>query len=313
MNTILITGGMGFIGTNLAHRLTGEGNNIIIIDNFITAPEPPDPELLKDPHVRIINFDITDPFPSWLLAVLTPVDRIYHLACPTGVENLIPLAERMIATCTVGTIQVAELARKNRAKIVFSSSSEIYGSPREFPQREEYTGNVDPTGERSPYEEGKRIAESILATCVRKYGVQAVIARIFNTYGPRMSLEDSRVIPRFISQLKDGRPMTIRGSGDQSRTFCYVDDLVSGLMLLMEKGRKGGIYNIGSGREISINVLAEELQSISGKRLPLRHIRRPVHDHARRLPDLSRIRSLGWKERIPLDEGLKRTVLWYGY
>ena len=317
MKHILITGGAGFIGTNLCKKLLDEGCRVTVVDNLITSSGENLTELSKNPNFKFIKHDITKP--KWkMVNDKWKIDVIYHLACPTGVPNLTKLAEEMLLTCSIGTQNVLQLALKKKAKLVFTSSSEIYGNPEKFPQNENYTGNVNPIGIRSPYEEGKRFSESLISMYVKKYGLDASIARVFNTYGPLMSRDDSRVIPRFLNQASEGVPLTVEGKGKQTRTFCYVDDLVDGLLLLEKRGGKGEVYNIGSDKEISIKNLAKEILKLTKSRpkddQPLaekniiKYIPRPSHDHNGRRPTLIKIKKLGWKQKTNLKEGLLKTV-----
>ena len=318
MSRILITGGAGFIGTNLCKRLLNLGNEVAIIDNLITSDGKNLKQFKKNPKFKFIKHDIIKPWPKTLNSQLSTLNSIYHLACPTGIPNLTKLAEEMLLTCSIGTRNVLELAKKTRAKVLFTSSSEVYGDPKVFPQTEDYTGNVDPTGVRSPYEEGKRFSESLITMFVRKYNVDAKIVRVFNTYGPGMADDDSRVIPRFLDQILKNKPLTVEGRGLQTRTFCYVDDLVDGLLLIMEKGKKGEVYNLGSDKEVKIIDLAKLIIDIVGSRpkddRPLAEkskitfVIRPAHDHKSRLPSLKKVKSLGWKPKVSLEEGLKKTL-----
>lgn len=309
MTTILVTGGAGFIGSNLCIKLLAKGYTVIAIDNLITSTGKNVAEISHNKNFHFIKHDITKKLPKSLY--VKKIDTIFHLACPTGVPNLIPLAEEMIQTCSIGTKNVCELARINHAKLLFSSSSEAYGDPEVFPQKENYTGNVNPDGVRSPYEEGKRFAETIVMMYVRKYGLDARIVRIFNTYGPRMSLHDSRVIPKFLSSVLYGLPLPIQGNGLQKRTFCYIDDLIDGLSLILSKSGKGEVYNIGSDTEITIQSLAKKIIKTTKTKSVISYVDRPTHDHKRRLPSLKKIKELGWKPSVSLDEGLKKTIQWY--
>lgn len=317
--TVLITGGAGFVGKNLSLKLLDLRYRVIAIDNLITSSEKNLGPLLNHPNFTFIKHDITQPLitlTSRLSPItynLSPITHIYHLACPTGVPNLIPLAEEMLLTCSVGTRNIMEIAKTTGAKVLFTSTSEIYGNPLINPQCESYTGNVDPVGIRSAYEEGKRFAESLIIMYTRKYGVDAKIVRIFNTYGPNMDLSDTRIVPNFIRQIFKGMPLTIQGDGEQSRTFCYIDDLLDGFLTVMENGEKGEVYNLGGDSEITVNELVAYFNKITGMRLPVKYIERPSHDHQGRHPSLDKIKNLGWKQKISLEEGLKRTLAWYGY
>jgi nucleoside-diphosphate-sugar epimerase len=309
MKSVLVTGGAGFIATNLCSSLLDEGHQVFAIDNFITSTRANTNTLRDNNNFVFIHHDIVKPMPK--LIKEQEIDFIYHLACPTGVPNLIPLAEEMITTSSIGTRNVMELAKEKNAKVLFTSSSEVYGDPEVFPQTESYTGNVDADGIRSPYEEGKRFAETIIMMYVRKYKIDAKIVRIFNTYGPMMTLSDTRVIPNFLDKAFHGKPLPVQGEGKQKRTFCYVDDLVDGLMLVMQSGEKGNVYNAGSDVEITISALAKKILQLTGSKSGIERTERPSHDHKRRMPDLSKIQALGWRQSTDLDEGLRRTIEWY--
>lgn len=310
MKKVLVTGGAGFIGTNLCKKLLRLGYKVVAVDNFITSSGSNLQLFSGDPRFTFIKHDITVPFSKEQLSQLKTVRFIFHLACPTGVPNLVKLAEEMLLTCSVGTRNVLQLARRLHAKILLTSSSEVYGDPKEFPQDESYTGNVDPLGIRSPYEEGKRFAESLLSMYVKKYGINGKIVRVFNTYGPYMSRNDSRVIPTFLRQIKNNQPLTVFGNGLQTRTFCYVDDLVAGLMLVMEKGRQGEVYNLGSDEEIRIIDLANLLKNRIKKNAKIQFIKRPAHDHERRLASLQKIKKLGWQPKTSLEKGIGKALRW---
>lgn len=307
MTEILISGGAGFIGVNLCIKLLSQGHDVIAIDNFITSSDQNIKSLIGNSKFKFIQHDITKPLPPVFSNDKTIMKYIYHLACPTGIPNLTTYGEEMLLTCSAGTRNMLELARENQAKFLFTSSSEVYGDPKVFPQKEGYTGNVDPIGDRSPYEEGKRYAESLIALYVRKYKLDAKIVRIFNTYGPYMNEADQRVVPRFLLQAIKGEPLTIQGDGSQKRTFCYIDDLTAGLITVMRKGKAGEVYNIGSDKEITIKNLAYQILKITKSNSKIRYIERPGHDHQRRLPDLDKIKKLGYQNKISLTEGLRLT------
>lgn len=307
MKRVLISGGAGFIGSNLAKRLLSSNYYVIVVDNFITSSGKNLEVLSKHRNFVFIKHDITSEFTLAQIKLIGKVDEIFHLACPTGVPNLLPLAEQMLLTCSVGTRNILEIAKKTKAKVMFTSSSEVYGNPKEFPQTEAYTGNVNPTDVRSPYEEGKRFSESIVSMYVRKYGVDAKIVRIFNTYGPCMSLTDTRVIPRFLSLVKENKPLTVHGDGKQTRTFCYIDDLINGLLFVLEKGSVGEVYNVGSDNQLTIRELAELIRLVTKTKSKLEFVKRANHDHDGRLPDLAKIKSLGWQSTVGIYEGLLKT------
>lgn len=312
MKWVLITGGTGFIGTNLCKSLLDEGKYVIALDNQITSDPNQVNIFFQHPHYRYIYHDIINTLPSALTSSQIAIETIYHLACPTGVTNLVPLALEMALTCSVGTKNVLDLARFHNADIVYASSSEVYGNPTIFPQQESYTGNVSSTGIRSPYEEGKRFSETLINVYAKKYHLRAKIVRIFNTYGPFMSLSDTRVIPKFINQIKNQESITIYGDGTHTRTFCFVDDLVRGLLLIQKNGKEGEVYNLGSTEEITIYELAKKIILFRKSKNKIVFLPTFEEDHARRLPLLDKVHTLGWHTTINLDEGLGKTLQWYG-
>lgn len=311
MNKILVTGGAGFIGFNLCQRLLEAGNTVIAVDNLITSSGENIARLKKSQRFYFFKHDIVKPFPRKILASLDRVNFIYHLACPTGVPNLVKLSEEMLLTCSLGTWNILELAKINKARVIFTSSSEVYGNPLVFPQKESYNGNVDPIGLRSPYEEGKRFSEALITAYIRKYNLNASIVRLFNTYGPFMDSRDLRVIPRFITSIGKNKPLIIYGNGKQKRTFLYIDDLITGLVLVAEKGRRAEVYNIGSTKEITILNLAKLILKLTGKKNKIIFKKSNLADHARRLPSVSKIRKLGWGQSVNLEKGLKKTIDWF--
>lgn len=307
MSRILVTGGAGLIGINLCKKLLSQGHRVIAVDNLVTSSGENLKPLLRNPKFKFIKHDIVKKISNFQFSI-SNFQYIYHLACPTGIPNLTKLAEEMLLVCSVGTRNVLEIAKKTKAKLLFTSSSEVYGDPKVFPQTEDYTGNVDPVGIRSPYEEGKRFSESLVQMYVRKYNVDAKIVRVFNTYGPYMASDDSRVIPRFLRQAMSNSPLTVEGKGLQTRTFCYVDDLIDGLLLVMKKGKKGEVYNLGSDKEVRIIDLAKLIIKVTGSKSKIAFVERPTHDHKRRLPSLKKVEKLGWKKKTGLEEGLKKIL-----
>ncbi len=310
MNRVLITGAAGFIGSSVARTLLENGDTVIGVDNFVTGQPEHIKTLKQFPLFTFIKHDIVMPFPQQLTEG-RQITALYHLACPTGVPNLTTLGEEMLLTSSYGTRNVLELARIHSAKVVFTSSSEVYGNPMESPQKETYTGNVDPVGIRSTYEEGKRFAEALVMLYVRKHKLNASIARVFNVYGPGMAPSETRVIPRMITCALAGRPIPLHGEGIQTRTFCYVDDLTRGLILLMKKGKRGEVYNIGSDQEIRIKDLANLIQQLTQTNRKLKILPRPAHDHDTRRADLTKIKTLGWVPEVLLPDGLQRTVEYF--
>lgn len=305
---ILVTGAAGFIGSHLCRALLSQKHTVIAVDNLITGDRANISDILHHPRFTFLKHDIIKPFPSKLSTLNFKLSTIYHLACPTGVPNLTRLAEEMLLTSSIGTRNILELARKHNATFLLTSSSESYGNPLVFPQKETYTGNVDPTGIRSPYEEGKRFAESLTVMYSRKYKLNTKIVRIFNTYGPNMSQNDLRVIPMFLHAALNNQPIPLHGAGLQKRTFCYVDDMVGGLIIVMRKGNSGEVYNIGSNQQTTIKKLAHLIIKISRSNSKIVYTARPSHDHQARLPDLTKIKRLGWKPQTTLLDGLKLTL-----
>lgn len=309
MKKILVTGGAGFVGSNLSERLLKDGHKVVVVDNLITGSENNIRYLSKYPKFTFVKHDICESFAPVNRELLT-VNQIYHLACPTGVDNLVTFAFEMIQTCSAGTQNVLDLARKNKAQLVFTSSSEVYGDPQAFPQNEAYNGNVDPGGVRSPYEEGKRFSESLISAYVRAHNVDARIARVFNTYGQGMSQSDNRAIPLFLRQALTNGEIPVHGEGLQTRTFCFIDDLTEGLTTIMEKGEKGEVYNLGGDVEVKIIDLAKLIINVTNSKSKIKFIARPSHDHQGRRPDLTKIKKLGWVPKTNLKEGLIKTIKW---
>lgn len=307
MKRILVTGAAGFIGSNLADHLLKAGHYVIGIDNIITGVNKNIIRLSKHDNFEFLKENIVDLDQKFIEKLkIEKFDEIFHLACPTGVPNLVTLAEEMLLTCSIGTKNILEIAKDSNAKFLLTSSSEVYGDPLIFPQRENYTGNVDSTGIRSPYEEGKRFAESLTVMYVRKYDLKGKIVRIFNTYGPNMSEKDLRVIPRFFEQIKNNQSLTVHGDGTQKRTYCHVHDLIDGLNLVMDKGEIGNVYNLGSREEISVMNLAKLMIDLSETEVGISTVQRPPHDHKARMPDTTKATRLGWSPKITLRDGLKR-------
>ena len=307
MMTILITGAAGFIGTNLSKALLEQGNKVIGVDNFLTGSKRNIAFLHSFPSFSFLEMDITDPTIVKKLRS-QPIEEIYDLACPTGIDNLNKMPLQMLFACTIGVKNMLDLAVEKKAHFFFASSSEVYGDPKICPQTEEYEGNVNPLNPRAAYEEGKRCAESLIAAYSRTRGVDAKIARIFNTFGPFFSEKDTRVIPAFLSQIQKGQNLEIFG-GEQKRSFLYIDDLLQGFALLMKKGVSGEAYNIGSEEEVSINDLAQQLIQVTSSQSKITHREKQRIDlHYTRLPALKKIIKLGWNQTISLEEGLKKTI-----
>ncbi len=306
--TILVTGAAGFIGTNLCKVLLEEGKSVIGVDNFITGSQKNIEYLCSFPSFTFLQKDITDPKIIQELSAF-PIEEIYELACPTGVENLKKLPLEMLLTSTIGIKNILDLAVIKKAKFLFSSSSEVYGDPEITPQKETYSGNVNCVSIRSVYEEGKRCAESFVAAYSRKFGLDAKIVRIFNTYGPFFSEKDIRAIPQFVTQILNNQSPVIYGDGKKTRSFLYIDDLVSGFFLVMKEGTSGKAYNLGSTEEISMQKVCEVLVKISGFTGKIIHQKEDSLDlKNKRLPDVSEIKSLGWKQTVSLEEGFRKTL-----
>lgn len=304
----IVTGAAGFLGRHLVTSLLADGIDVIGFDNFITSDSEDLEPLLSEPGFEFHRVDIRSPqFRE--IALARPAWDIFHLACPTGVPNLGPLAMDMLETCFDGTRAVLDVAREHRATVVLASSAEVYGNPTESPQYEGYTGNVDTLGPRKGYEEGKRVAETLMAIYAERYGVPATIARIFNTYGPGMSLRETRVVPAFVRAALQGDPIELHGDGRQLRCHTYATDLVDGLRRLARLGRPGVPYNLGSRNAMTVRRLAETVVALTGSTSPIQSIERPVHDHDSRLPGIERAeRELGWYPSTALETGLLATI-----
>ena len=302
MKTVLITGGAGFIGSHLCDRLIERGDQVICVDNFFTGRKENITHLLRHPRFELIRHDIVHP-------LFIEVQQVYNLACPASPIHYQLNAIKTIKTSTVGMVNMLGLAKRTGARLLQASTSEVYGDPQVHPQPESYWGSVNPIGIRSCYDEGKRVAEALCMDYHRQNGVEVRIARIFNTYGPRMHPQDGRVISNFIVQALRGEPITIYGDGSHTRSFCYVDDLLEGLMRLMDQDEETGPINLGNPEELSITRLAEAVLRETGSRSEVRHLALPQDDPRQRKPDIGLARRvLGWIPRTRLEEGLRRTV-----
>ncbi len=306
MRSILVTGGAGFLGSHLCERLLERGDNVICLDNFFTGRKQNVAHLLANPRFELIRHDIVHP-------IFIEADQIYNLACPASPVAYQFNPIKTIKTSTVGVVNVLGLAKRCRARILHASTSEVYGDPTVHPQREDYWGNVNPLGPRSCYDEGKRVAESLCINYHHEHQLQVRIIRIFNTYGPRMDPNDGRVISNFITQALRGEPLTIYGDGKQTRSFCYVDDLLRGMMALMDQDHETGPVNIGNPGEYTMLQLAEEvLRAIPESRSTITFVPLPQDDPKQRCPDITKAKSLlGWSPTIDLKTGLQRTVEYY--
>ena len=304
---ILITGGAGFLGSHLCERLLGEGHEIICLDNFFTGRRENVSHLLDDRRFRLIDHDVVEP-------VSLEADQIYNLACPASPVHYQFDPIKTAKTSVLGILNMLDLASRVKARILQASTSEVYGDPLVHPQTEDYFGHVNPIGIRSCYDESKRIAETLMTDYHRQYAVDTRIARIFNTYGPRMLENDGRVVSNFIVQTLKGEELTVYGSGEQTRSFCYVDDLIEGLVRLMDAEARdtANIHapvNLGNPQEFTMRQLAEEVAAVCGAEMKIRYCPLPEDDPKQRRPDIARARTiLDWTPAVPLREGLKKTV-----
>jgi UDP-glucuronate decarboxylase len=302
---ILVTGGAGFIGSHLCERLLADGHDVLCLDNFFTGRRANIVELLDNHRFELIRHDVIEP-------ILLEVDQIYNLACPASPIHYQYNPVKTVKTSVMGMINMLGLAKRVRARILQASTSEVYGDPLVHPQPEAYWGNVNPIGLRSCYDEGKRIAETLMMDYHRQNRVDTRIARIFNTYGPRMLEDDGRVVSNFIVQALRGEALTLYGAGDQTRSFCYVDDLVEALIRLMNVADAHDPVNLGNPGEFTIKELAEEVVKICGSNSGVEYLPLPQDDPKQRKPDISRAQTLlNWNPTIPLNEGLKRTVAYF--
>lgn len=305
MQRILVTGGAGFLGSHLCERLLGEGHHVICLDDLSTGSRD-NVRQMEDgeggPRFEMRRQDVAQPF-------IAPVDCIYHLACPASPVHYQRDAVRTIRTAVLGTLTVLELARQTGARVLVASTSEVYGDPQEHPQRESYWGHVNPIGARACYDEGKRCAEALTAAYAAQHGVQTRIARIFNTYGPRMREDDGRVVSSFVVQALRGEPLTVFGTGQQTRSFCFVSDLIEALVRLMRCDTDPGPVNLGNPEELTIAALADLVRALTGARVPVRHAPLPSDDPVRRRPDITKASQvLGWQPRVPVRAGLQATI-----
>ena len=298
---ILVTGGAGFIGSHLIDRLMNDGHEVICLDNFYTGHKRNIVKWMNNPYFELIRHDITEP-------IRLEVAQIYHLACPASPVHYQYNPVKTVKTNVMGTLNMLGLAKRVKARILLASTSEVYGDPEVHPQQEDYRGNVNPIGLRSCYDEGKRIAETLMFDYHRQNDVDIRVARIFNTYGPRMFEHDGRVVSNFIVQALQGIPLTVYGDGSQTRSFCYVDNLVDGLMRLMN-GEHIGPINLGNPDEYTILQLAQTVQNMINPDVKIKFEPLPSDDPRRRRPDITKAQSLlNWEPTIPLQEGLKQTI-----
>ena len=303
---ILVTGGAGFLGSHLCERLLRDGDDVLCVDNYFTGRKDNIAHLLGDPHFEPMRHDIT--FPLYV-----EVDEIYNLACPASPVHYQYDPVQTTKTSVIGAINMLGLAKRIGAKILQASTSEVYGDPTVHPQTEDYRGNVNPLGPRACYDEGKRCAETLFFDYLRQHRTRIKVARIFNTYGPRMHPNDGRVVSNFIIQALRGEDITLFGNGNQTRAFCYVDDLIDGLVRLMATGDDvTGPINIGNPHEISVSELANRIIHLTGSSSRIVHRDLPQDDPLQRCPDITRAQQiLGWEPYVDLDDGLSRTVAYF--
>lgn len=303
---VVVTGGAGFLGSHLCDALLARGHEVLILDNLITGVVDNITHVLGNPRARFVKHDVTE-----YLFVGGAVDAVLHFASPASPKDYQRFPIQTLKVGALGTHKALGLAKSKGALFLLASTSEVYGDPQQHPQREDYWGNVNPVGPRGVYDEAKRFAEALTMAYHRYHGISTRIARIFNTYGPRMRLADGRALPNFLSQALRGEPLTIYGDGSQTRSFCYVDDMVEGLLALMESEVVEPV-NLGNPVEIPVRQLADEILALTGSRSPVVTMPLPQDDPKVRRPDIALARErLGWEPRIPREEGLKRTLAYF--
>jgi UDP-glucuronate decarboxylase len=302
---ILVTGGAGFLGSHLCDRLINEGHEILCLDNFFTGRKRNISHLLQNPKFELIRHDVTEPF-------RVEVDQIYNLACPASPPHYQYNPIKTTKTSVMGAINSLGLAKRVRARVLLASTSEIYGDPTVHPQSESYWGNVNTIGRRSCYDEGKRCAETLFFDYHRENGVDIRVVRIFNTYGPRMLADDGRVVSNFIVQALKEEDLTVYGEGSQTRSFCYVDDLIEGFVRMMRQEETVGPVNLGNPGEFTMLELAELVLKRVGGKSKITHLPLPADDPKQRRPDITLANKvLGWEPKVPLEEGLNRTIEYF--
>lgn len=301
---ILVTGGAGFVGSHLVDKLMMEGHEVTVVDNFFTGQKKNVAHWMHHPNFSLVTHDVTEP-------IMAEVDQIYHLACPASPPHYQFNPVKTIKTSTMGTLNMLGLAKRVKARILLTSTSEIYGDPQVHPQAEDYWGNVNPIGPRSCYDEGKRVAETMMYSYRDQSDVEVRVARIFNTFGPRMHPNDGRVVSNFIIQALQEKPLTVYGEGDQTRSFQYVSDLVDGLHALMN-GDYDGPVNLGNPDEFSMKQFAEHVKDLTKSKSEIRFLEKTQDDPSKRRPDISTAKKeLGWEPRVTVDEGLSKTIKYF--
>ncbi len=303
---VLVTGGAGFLGSHLCEKLIDSGHEVLCVDNLFTGSKENIKHLLTKPNFEFMRHDVT--FPLYV-----EVDQIYNLACPASPKHYQSDPAQTTKTSVIGAINMLGLAKRTGARILQASTSEVYGDPEVHPQSEEYWGKVNPIGIRSCYDEGKRCAETLFFDYYRQYGVEIKVMRIFNTYGPRMDRNDGRVVSNFIVQALQGNDITIYGDGSQTRSFCYVDDLIAGMIALMNSPKDViGPINIGNPNEFSISDLVSEVVELTGSRSKVVQLPLPEDDPRQRQPDITKAKNiLGWTPKVQLKEGLEKTIEYF--
>ncbi len=305
---VLVAGGGGFVGSHLVDALLADGHRVTVVDSFITGRHVNLRDASRHERFRLIEADVADP--GFSLEDHPPFERVYHLASPASPKAFDEVPVEILMVNSVGTLNLLEIARRDGARFLITSTSEVYGEPLVHPQTEDYRGNVNPIGPRSCYDEGKRFAESLTMTYHRRHGVDVRIARLFNTYGPRVAPEDGRIVPNFIGQALRGEPLTVYGDGLQTRSLCYVDDTVAGLIALMESARAvGEVVNLGNPNEHTVLQIAELILAMTGSDSEVAYLPLPVDDPSKRKPEIAKAgHLLGWRPEVALRDGLKRVI-----
>jgi dTDP-glucose 4,6-dehydratase len=302
----VVTGGAGFLGSHLCEQLLERGVEVVCLDNFLTGSPENVLHLMEHPGFRLVRCDVTD-----FVHVPGPVDLVLHFASPASPIDYLKMPIETLKVGSLGTLHALGLAHEKGARYVLASTSEVYGDPLQHPQTEEYWGNVNPVGPRGVYDEAKRFSEAMTTAYRTSKGTDTGIVRIFNTYGPRMRADDGRAIPAFVSQALEGRPLTVAGDGSQTRSICYVDDTVAGILAMAFSDHAGPV-NIGNPDELSMLALARWIVELTGSDSPIDYIDLPVDDPKVRRPDTTRAEQLlGWRPQVPSEEGLRRTVAWF--
>ena len=306
MAVCVITGGSGFLGSHLVERLLGEGHRVFCVDNLITGRRENVKNLEADPRFEFIKHDVCN-----YIARPGAVDYVFHFASPASPRDYLEFPIQTLKVGALGTHNTLGLAKEKGAVYVLASSSEVYGDPLSHPQKEDYAGNVNPIGPRGVYDEAKRFGEALAMAYYRTHGVPAMIARIFNTYGPRMRAEDGRAVPNFISQALRGEPLTVFGNGSQTRSFCYISDMVEGILRL-STSRVEGPVNLGNPRELTVLEMAQLVLRLTGGKSEIVYRGLPVDDPKVRRPDIQKAqKALAWEPKVPVEEGLKKTIAWF--